>query len=183
MAPRQSHPAGIFAPFASAREPRRARFHGRSPVFARLRGAAYPMEEPLSPSKQRAPLKDTPKITTHARQHLPCADCGAAPGAACTRPGKGKTVCRARYIAAAIALRQHARAAQRTSEQATEVDTLFASLPRLSPAEIDAGRSPSGGFTRAQLAAWGVPWPPPAGWLHALLRKAEDQLDTARDAA
>jgi hypothetical protein len=30
--------------------------------------------------------------------------------------------------------------------------------------EIEAGRSPAGGWTRAQLAQWGVPWPPPKGW-------------------
>jgi hypothetical protein len=42
--------------------------------------------------------------------------------------------------------------------------------------EIEAGRSPAGGFTRKQLAAWGVSWPPPAGWLNALLR-GEDGSD------
>lgn len=35
--------------------------------------------------------------------------------------------------------------------------------------EIEAGRTPKGGFTKAQLAEWGVPWPPPAGWMDALL--------------
>lgn len=30
--------------------------------------------------------------------------------------------------------------------------------------EIEAGKTPAGGFTRKQLAAWGVPWPPPKGW-------------------
>jgi hypothetical protein len=30
--------------------------------------------------------------------------------------------------------------------------------------QIDAARSPAGGFTRATLAQWGVPWPPPHGW-------------------
>lgn len=116
--------------------------------------------------------QDPKEIVAHAREHLPCTDCGATPGEACTRPGKGKTVCRPRYIAAAIALRQRAKAARRTLEQAAEIAALFARLPRLSPAEIEAGRSPAGGFTREQLAAWGVPWPPPAGWLHALLHGA-----------
>jgi DNA helicase-2/ATP-dependent DNA helicase PcrA len=36
--------------------------------------------------------------------------------------------------------------------------------------EIEAGRSPTGGFKRAQLATWGVPWPPPKGWRARLLR-------------
>ena len=35
--------------------------------------------------------------------------------------------------------------------------------------EIDAARTPKGGWTRAQLEAWGVPWPPPKGWLRALV--------------
>ncbi|WP_327286534.1 hypothetical protein OG974_32675 (plasmid) [Streptomyces sp. NBC_00597] len=33
-----------------------------------------------------------------------------------------------------------------------------------SPEEVEAARSPKGGYSRAQLAAWGVPWPPPKGW-------------------
>lgn len=35
--------------------------------------------------------------------------------------------------------------------------------------EIEAGKSPAGGFTKAQLAQWGVPWPPPKGWRKALI--------------
>lgn len=30
--------------------------------------------------------------------------------------------------------------------------------------EIEAARTPKGGWTRAQLEAWGVPWPPTKGW-------------------
>lgn len=30
--------------------------------------------------------------------------------------------------------------------------------------EIEAGKSKRGGFTRKQLAKWGIPWPPPHGW-------------------
>lgn len=30
--------------------------------------------------------------------------------------------------------------------------------------EIEAAKTPAGGWTRDQLAAWGVPWPPPKGW-------------------
>jgi hypothetical protein len=36
--------------------------------------------------------------------------------------------------------------------------------------EIEAARTPAGGWTRAQLAEWGVPWPPPKGWKAALIR-------------
>jgi hypothetical protein len=37
-----------------------------------------------------------------------------------------------------------------------------------SPDEIQAARTPAGGWTKAQLAAWGVPWPPPTGWKEQL---------------
>lgn len=30
--------------------------------------------------------------------------------------------------------------------------------------EIEAARTPNGGWTRETLAQWGVPWPPPKGW-------------------
>jgi hypothetical protein len=30
--------------------------------------------------------------------------------------------------------------------------------------EIEAARSPHGGWTKEQMASWGVPWPPPKGW-------------------
>jgi len=41
---------------------------------------------------------------------------------------------------------------------------------RLTAQEIEAGRSPRGGWTEATLAAWGVPWPPPKGWQRRLLK-------------
>ena len=34
--------------------------------------------------------------------------------------------------------------------------------------EIENARTDRGGFTRAQLASWGISWPPPKGWLEAL---------------
>lgn len=36
--------------------------------------------------------------------------------------------------------------------------------------EFNAARSPKGGHSRATLASWGVPWPPPKGWKKQLLR-------------
>ena len=30
--------------------------------------------------------------------------------------------------------------------------------------EIEEAKSPKGGWTKKQLAKWGVPWPPPKGW-------------------
>lgn len=38
--------------------------------------------------------------------------------------------------------------------------------------EIVAAQTPAGGWTRAQLAEWGVPWPPPKGWRESITRKA-----------
>lgn len=34
--------------------------------------------------------------------------------------------------------------------------------------EIDAARTPGGGWTRETLEGWGVSWPPPKGWRKAL---------------
>jgi tape measure domain-containing protein len=34
---------------------------------------------------------------------------------------------------------------------------------------IDAARTPNGGWTQAQLAAWGVSWPPVKGWKQRLI--------------
>jgi ribonuclease HI len=38
--------------------------------------------------------------------------------------------------------------------------------------EIAAGATSKGGYTKAQLAEWGVPWPPPKGWRKALIEQA-----------
>ena len=37
-----------------------------------------------------------------------------------------------------------------------------------SPTESEARRTPAGGWTKAQLAQWGVPWPPSKGWRQKL---------------
>jgi hypothetical protein len=34
--------------------------------------------------------------------------------------------------------------------------------------EIEAAKTPNGGWTKKQLAQWGVPWPPPKGWIKRL---------------
>lgn len=36
------------------------------------------------------------------------------------------------------------------------------------PDQIEAAKTPRGGWTRATLQEWGVPWPPPKGWRKAL---------------
>lgn len=40
---------------------------------------------------------------------------------------------------------------------------------KLTREEIEAGRSPAGGFTKRKLATWGVPYPPPSGWMEMLM--------------
>lgn len=35
--------------------------------------------------------------------------------------------------------------------------------------EIEKAKTEKGGWTRDQLAEWGVPWPPPKGWKKALI--------------
>jgi hypothetical protein len=41
--------------------------------------------------------------------------------------------------------------------------------PHPTAEEIEAARTEGGGWTRAQLAVWGVPWPPPHGWKQRLV--------------
>lgn len=48
-------------------------------------------------------------------------------------------------------------------------------------AEIEAAKTPRGGWTKAQLAAWGVPWPPPKGWRAALVEPVAVYLVSASD--
>jgi hypothetical protein len=38
--------------------------------------------------------------------------------------------------------------------------------------QIEAGQTQAGGWTKAKLAEWGVPWPPPRGWRKKLESKA-----------
>lgn len=45
---------------------------------------------------------------------------------------------------------------------------------------IAAGRSTRGGWTRAQLALLGVPWPPSPGWQNAALGRLIPRLDAER---
>jgi hypothetical protein len=40
--------------------------------------------------------------------------------------------------------------------------------------EIEAKRTPAGGFTRQSLAEFGVPWPPPKGWMRGLIRGTDE---------
>jgi hypothetical protein len=106
------------------------------------------------------------KIAAHARQHLPCDDCDAAPGQPCVRPGGGRSVHKPRYIAAAIAVRRQEKAGRRPSGQAPELAAVLAGLPRVSREELEKCRTAKGGysFTRAWFLEHGLPYPPVAGW-------------------
>ena len=133
----------------------------------------------MSARRRRTPPEDAQKTAEYARRNLPCHNCGAQPGEPCTEPGPGRTVCKNRFAAAAITLSQQAKAARRTPEQAAELAAILAGLPRVSREEIEACRTPAGGysFTRERLAAWGVPWPPPPGWRRTLLREEDSCND------
>jgi hypothetical protein len=117
-------------------------------------------------SKRKPSPEEARRIAAYAVGYLPCETCTAPPGHPCIRPGQGRSVHKTRFAEAAIVLSQRDKEARRTPEQAA----ILAGLPRLSEEQIEAGRSPKGGWTREQLARWGVPWPPPPGWRQALLR-------------
>ena len=123
----------------------------------------------MSPRKRQTSPEYVQKILAHA-EHQRCDDCGAAPGKPCNRPGSGRSVCRGRYIAAAIQMKQALRAAARTLDQQAAVEAILAGLPKVPREELEACRTAAGGysFTRERLSSWGVPWPPPAGWRRAL---------------
>ncbi|WP_457513289.1 hypothetical protein [Streptomyces sp. TE33382] len=42
-----------------------------------------------------------------------------------------------------------------------------------SPDEVTAAQTPNGGWTKKQLAEWGIPWPAPQGWRKHLEAKWE----------
>lgn len=51
----------------------------------------------------------------------------------------------------------------------------WAEYDMLKPTEemIENGKTPEGGWTKEQLAKWGVSWPPPKGWKEALLERGK----------
>ena len=44
--------------------------------------------------------------------------------------------------------------------------------------EIEQAKTRAGGWTREQLAEWGVPWPPPKGWRRRLERQVKPRAET-----
>jgi ribonuclease HI len=57
----------------------------------------------------------------------------------------------------------------------------FVRIP--SPDQIEAARTLKGGWTREQLAEWGVPWPPPAGWKRRLIQQWQGHREGSVEAA
>lgn len=45
----------------------------------------------------------------------------------------------------------------------------MAKRKRISEDEILSRQTENGGWTKATLKQWGVPWPPPKGWKNALI--------------
>ena len=52
-------------------------------------------------------------------------------------------------------------------------------MPPITEEFIARGKSEAGGWTRAQLAALGVPWPPVKGWKAGVLGKSISEADAA----
>jgi hypothetical protein len=46
---------------------------------------------------------------------------------------------------------------------------------RVTKEEIERQQTGNGGYSRATLAKWGVPWPPPKGWKRKLINGIEIQ--------
>jgi hypothetical protein len=56
----------------------------------------------------------------------------------------------------------------------------FIELVTVTAELIAAGRSERGGWSKAQLALLGVPWPPPAGWKAEVIGRAISKPDADR---
>ncbi len=52
-----------------------------------------------------------------------------------------------------------------------QTNTLPADYNQAINEQIEAARTPKGGWTRKQLAEWGVAWPPPKGWRKKLTQR------------
>lgn len=48
----------------------------------------------------------------------------------------------------------------------------------LTSKDIEKAKTLNGGWTRKQLAVWGVKWPPPKGWKESLLMENKDGLQS-----
>jgi hypothetical protein len=121
-------------------------------------------KQPMSPEEAQ-------KVADRALQHVACGDCGAGPGEPCTGPGRGRSVCKSRFVVAAIALRTELRDAGRTPEQ----EAVLAGLPKIPKAEFAAITTERGGLrtTKEWFVEHGLPYPPIPGWRKAV--EAEEE--------
>ena len=39
--------------------------------------------------------------------------------------------------------------------------------------ELEQAKTAAGGYTKEQLAEWGIPWPPPKGWKRKILSETD----------
>jgi hypothetical protein len=72
------------------------------------------------------------------------------------------------------------RGARRRAAAVAKRTCAAAPVRMVTDAEIEAARTERGGWTRQQLAEWGVPWPPPKGWRSALVLGCDARDKRAR---
>ena len=53
----------------------------------------------------------------------------------------------------------------------------------LTKQDIEAGKTPAGGFNKRQLAEWGISWPPKKGWKKRLMNGGEGEPRTEPEPA
>lgn len=130
----------------------------------------------MSSRTQGMSPQDPQKVADHARQNVPMPGMPSGTRRAVHPP-------RQRQVRTQDAVRRRGDRTQAASQgrpadprAEAELAAVLATLPRVSREEIEAARSKNGGWTKKQLARWGVPWPPPPGWRRALLRD-EDTSD------
>lgn len=74
-------------------------------------------------------------------------------------------------------LEHHSKAREEPSKKmkmtSSPLDTITAAV---SNEEIEAAKTPKGAWKAAQLAKWGVSWPPPNGWRKKLVSNYEHSL-------
>ena len=77
--------------------------------------------------------------------------------------------------------RSAARIRSATSHRPTlEGRTVSDEFVRVTADLIEAGRSERGGWSKAQFALLGVPWPPPAGWKVGMIGRTIPRSDAER---
>ncbi len=70
-------------------------------------------------------------------------------------------------------LEYNSKPKRKASKKLNPLDKITAAV---SPEEIEAAKTPKGGWRAAQLAKWGIPWPPPEGWRKRLVENYRQSL-------